>query len=151
MSRYFLFLLLLLPFAALADEAAKAAPALSGDGPGMAQLIQMILGLLVVLGGILGLAWFMRRMPGMQGRSLGGLRVLAGLPVGTRERIVLVQVGETQLLLGVAPGRVQTLHVLDRPVEDIPAASTTAGFEHPFAQRFKAALERNHGQRRGDK
>lgn len=77
---------------------------------------QMFLGLLFVVGIIFGLAWFIRRMGTFQQASHGALRILGGLSVGQRERIVLVQVGDKQLLLGLAPGNIRTLHVLDEPI-----------------------------------
>ena len=42
--------------------------------------------------------------------------MIDGMALSTRERIVLVQVGDTQVLLGVAPGRVEAVHVLEKPV-----------------------------------
>jgi flagellar protein FliO/FliZ len=102
-------------------------------------LVQLALGLLAVIALIVGLAWMMRRMGGLTGGQGGALRVLGGLSMGTRERVVLIQVGDTQLLLGVAPGRVQTLHVLDRPVQtQLPAQPGKGG----FAASLSAALQR---------
>ena len=40
------------------------------------------------------------------------MRVVGGASVGTRERVVVVEVEDARLVLGVCPGRVQTLHVL---------------------------------------
>lgn len=102
-------------------------------------LLQMMLGLIAVLMLIVGLAWVMRRMGGVTGTAAGSLRVLGGLSMGTRERIVLVQVGETQLLLGVAPGRVQTLHVLEHPIQ--PQEQDKSG-KGNFAASLSAALQR---------
>lgn len=98
------------------------------DPMAMASLWQLTLGMLLVLGLILGLAWLLKRSGRFQLAAGGGLRVLGGLSMGTRERVVLLQVGETQLLLGVAPGRVQTLHVLEQPLETQKSAATTPGF-----------------------
>jgi hypothetical protein len=50
----------------------------------------------------------------------GAIEILADVAVGAKERAVLVQVGRQQLLLGVAPGRVNTLHVLTEPVTTTP-------------------------------
>ncbi|MFZ0468574.1 MAG: flagellar biosynthetic protein FliO, partial [Thiogranum sp.] len=90
-----------------------------------ASLWQLTLGMLVVLGLILAIAWLLKRSGRFQMAAGGGLRVLGGLSMGSRERVVLIQAGETQLLLGVAPGRVQTLHVLDRPLQPQQGAATT--------------------------
>lgn len=83
----------------------------------MTSLWQLTLGMLLVLGLILAIAWLLKRSGRFQTGAGGGLRILGGLSMGARERVVLIQAGETQLLLGVAPGRVQTLHVLDQPLQ----------------------------------
>ncbi|PZN32910.1 MAG: hypothetical protein DIU71_06325, partial [Proteobacteria bacterium] len=61
-------------------------------------------------------AWAVRRMRGFGQVAPGAVEILADVPLGTKERAVLVQVGSQQLLIGVAPGRVSTLHVLADPV-----------------------------------
>lgn len=102
-------------------------------------LIQVTLGLLVVLLIIGGVAWIARRFGHFQTGAHGSLRIIGGLHMGTRERIVLIQVGEKQLLLGVAPGRIQTLHILDKPLtasDDIKQAPIK------FADRLAAVLKK---------
>ena len=117
------------PLAASAGSLKGSATMSQGQDPmAMASLWQLTLGMLLVLGLILGIAWILKRTGRFQLAAGGGLRVLGGLSMGTRERVVLVQVGETQLLLGVAPGRVQTLHVLDQPLVSQDTASTAPGF-----------------------
>ena len=103
---------------ALSTSAAAAAPsgaALPSDL--MAErLSSMMIGLLVVLGVIIACGALMRRVLRFQTPAGHQLRIVSGISMGTRERLVVVQVGDTQLLLGVAPGRIQTLHVLDKPL-----------------------------------
>jgi flagellar protein FliO/FliZ len=53
--------------------------------------------------------------------------------------VVLIQVGETQLLIGVAPGSVQRLHQLDEPLRP-PEAATGRGAEPGFAERLALVL-----------
>lgn len=119
--------------AAATDSAAAPATAASIQEPlAMNNLWQLTLGMLVVLALIMAIAWLLKRSGRFQMAAGGGLRVLGGLSMGARERVVLMQVGETQLLIGVAPGRVQTLHVLDRPLEENEAASG-AGFSAQLA------------------
>ena len=100
-------------------------------------MMQVLGGLAIVLVCVIGLAWMMRRFGRLQSSTNGSLRMIDGMALSPRERIVLVQVGDTQLLLGVAPGRVDALHVLGEPL------STTAGdstAEPGFAIRLKDAL-----------
>jgi flagellar protein FliO/FliZ len=114
-----------------------AVPALAVEPLAGGSLVKMGLGLFAVVFMIVGMAWVMRRMGGMPGTATGALRVLGGLSMGTRERVVLIQVGETQLLLGVAPGRVQTLHVLEQPIP-----TTESVGKSNFAASLSAALQR---------
>jgi flagellar protein FliO/FliZ len=76
-------------------------------------------------------------MSGIQHSAGGNLRVLEGLAIGPRERIVLLQAGEEQIVVGVAPGVIQTLHVLNETV-DVAEAATTPD----FAKRLSEALKR---------
>ncbi len=100
-----------------AEEASDASPASATDPMAMSNLWQLTLCMVVVLGVILGLAWLLKRTGKFQMAAGGSLKILGGLSLGSRERVVLLQVGEAQLLVGVAPGRVQALHVLDQPIK----------------------------------
>lgn len=111
-----------LPALALAaDKAPVAVPDLLGAG------LRMLLSLVLVVVLIVLAGWLGRRMQRRGGAGASSLRTLASVHVGTRERVVLVQAGETQLLVGVAPGQVRALHVLDKPVVvgDTPGAGAS--------------------------
>lgn len=124
------------------------AAAEAAAGVDVSSLVRMILGLGVVIAAIIGLAWFLRRLGGV-GHNVGGqLRVIGGLAVGQRERVVLIQVGQQQLLVGVAPGRVQTLHVLEEPLE---GPLEPKGSQHArngaFADRLRRAMQQQNEKR----
>jgi flagellar protein FliO/FliZ len=102
-------------------------------------LAQLVVGLLVVILCIIALAWFAKRFGRLQSSPDGALQMLGGMSMGARERIVLVQVGDKQLLLGVAPGSINTLHVLDEPVHtSAPRTSNMTGGS--FAEKLGAML-----------
>jgi flagellar protein FliO/FliZ len=90
-------------------------------------LIQVTLGLFVVLMIIAASAWFTRRFGHFQATAGGSLRIIGGLHVGAKERLVVVQVGEEQLLLGVAPGRISKLHLLAKPINESSEGVRTDG------------------------
>ena len=92
-------------------QASDEAPAVPASPVGGA-LMETAIGLLLVLALILGLAWLVRRFGKLPLAGKGMVSILGGVSLGPRERAVILQVGETRLLVGVAPGRVQTLHVL---------------------------------------
>lgn len=95
-----------------------------------------VLALLLVVGLILLLAWLARRMPGLTGTTHPGLRVLGSVALGPRDRVVLVEVGQTQLLVGVGAGGPRTLHTLDTPLA-APAPATPSPFAQVLAQHFR--------------
>jgi len=103
--------LLLLPAVACGAEP-LAAPGFAGAG----QVGRMIAGLLLMIIIIIGLAALLKRVNGMGRNQPGAIRVVSVASIGARERLMLVEVGGRQLLVGTAPGRVQTLLVLDQPV-----------------------------------
>ena len=121
-----------------------AAPgAVSGNpATGVAGLGQVTLALCIVLGAIFVCAWFARRMRNISGGRAGALSVVADLRLGPKERAVLLQVGTTQLLVGVAPGQISTLHVLAEPL----APRSPAAPVSPEGVSFKALLRRSLGK-----
>ena len=84
---------------------------------GLSGLGEVTLALLLVLGAIFALAWLLKRVRGFNSRVGTSLEVIAHVPVGAKERALLLKVGPTQVLIGVAPGRVNTLYVLPEPLE----------------------------------
>jgi flagellar protein FliO/FliZ len=73
--------------------------------------------LILVLAAIFVIAWLARRMRIVGSRVGGAIDVLANVQLGQKERAVLLKVGSTQILIGVTPHQVNTLHVLTEPLE----------------------------------
>ncbi len=94
--------------------AAPAAAPTTSQG-GIAGVGQITLALCIVLAAIFAFAWIARRLRGL-GAGGRALDIIADIRLGPKERAVVLQVGSQQLLLGVAPGRVSTLHVLPEPL-----------------------------------
>ena len=119
-----------------APTAASAAPAAGAGG-----LMSVTLALLAVLAAIFALAWLARRVRTFGSRGAGALEVLANLPLGPKERAVLLKVGAAHILIGVAPGRVNTLHVLEQPIElGGPTPAARAGARPSFRALLKRSL-----------
>lgn len=108
---------LVLPLAS-AWSAPFAAPEQVAPSASSSGALRMVIALVVVLGAVVAAGRFARRMRRFSGGTNAALEVVGQLSVGPRERAVLIRVGERQLLLGVAPGNVRTLHVFD----DMPIA-----------------------------
>ncbi len=95
----------------------------------------MVFGLLVVLGLLLGALWLLKRIGQPRGAAAGLLRVVAGVTVGPRERVVILELGESWLVLGVAPGQVSTLAEIPR--REMPDAPAPRDFVALLAERLR--------------
>ena len=93
------------------------------DAVSFGSMLQVVFSLLLVLGAVVLVAWLIKRINMPQHGAASLLKVISGVAVGQRERVVLVEVKDTWLVVGVAPGQVRILHSM--PKSDIP--STPAG------------------------
>lgn len=124
------------PAATVASQAASkpvghASAADAGSIGGALFSLVLVVGLILVLGKLA------KRMPGLQrGAGNAQLKVVASVALGPRDRAVVVDVGGTQLLLGVGQGGVRALHTLDAPLPAIEASNTPSPFAQILAQHF---------------
>jgi len=126
--------------------AGSAVPAL-----GVGALLQTFVGLAVVIALVFGCAWLARRF-GLQTGQRGGLvKTIGGASLGGKERVVVVEIGDTWLVLGAAPGNVRLLHTMPAgSVADALAASNAphaGNLPGTFGQRFRDALKGEVGKR----
>jgi flagellar protein FliO/FliZ len=101
-------------------------------------LLNVTLGLLLIIGLIFGLSWFVKRFSHGTFTGNAHLKIIATMPLGTRERIALIDAGGQQLLLGITPTQINTLHVFDVPVTP-PAGDVN---NSDFGRKLMAILQR---------
>jgi flagellar protein FliO/FliZ len=101
-------------------------------------MFQVFWGLIVVIVAIIVMLWLLKRLGGVATAGNKQIRILGGISLGAREKLVVVQVGDEQLVLGVAPGSVQTLHTLKEPLQ---IDSTTEPFNQVFAKKLQGLLK----------
>lgn len=134
--------------AAVATAAEKpfAAPQVADHVPATSagSLAQVTLSLLLVLAAVFAAAWVVRRLRGVGKFGTNAIEIIADAPLGTKERAVLIQVGNQQLLLGVTPGQITMLHVLPEPV-NVNTAPRGDDPNAPSRPDFKAILKRSLG------
>jgi flagellar protein FliO/FliZ len=106
------FIALLFSHSLYAADSAQKQLGVSVSPLGADSLLSTVGGLLLVLAIIIGGAWLFKRYAQLPMGGKGMVRVIGGASVGTRERVVVVEVENQRLLLGVAPGQVRTLHIL---------------------------------------
>jgi flagellar protein FliO/FliZ len=125
-----------------AAPVAQSAPVISGG----ASLAQAGLGLFAVIALILGMAWLARRV-GLVRHGSGGatMKVVGSLMLGARQKVVMVEVGDTWLVLGVSAGEIRPLHTLSAQPDAMVPAGTTAPqpLQGGFGERLMRAMQEN--------
>jgi flagellar protein FliO/FliZ len=130
----------------MADPTLFAAPGAAAHGSAAGGTLEVTLALLLVVGLIALLACAARRLRGF-GIGAGmrdRIQVLSDRAVGPKERCLLVRVGDTDILLGVAAGAVSTLHVF--PVGANTEAAPAPPASGPKLPNFKDLLMRSLGK-----
>ena len=110
--------------------------------------LNMLGALLGVLLLILGVAWLMKRTQLGQVNGRTHLKIVSMLPLSAREKVVLLQVGSEQVLMGVSGAGIQHLHTLKEPVGQEPETTARNSDNLPNAIGFAGHL-RNLMQRSG--
>ncbi|MFZ2853571.1 MAG: flagellar biosynthetic protein FliO [Rhodocyclaceae bacterium] len=110
------------------------------DTPGISAsaMLQTGLGLLLILGLLFLAAYLLKKFNPAHnlGRS-GLLRVVGGLIISNRERIVLIEISDTWLIVGIGAGQMRTLHTMQKGAPLPPSVD-----EKPFGQWLKQMVER---------
>ncbi len=121
-------------FAAVDAESKKIGKAISYQ-----HVLNWSLGLIIVLSLFFACIWMMRKMGNISIHSRENMKVVSALSLGMREKLILVQVGEKQLLLGVTPGRIENLLVLEDEEQLFQQASNKQ-VEGEFARKLKQLM-----------
>lgn len=119
---------------ALAVAAEDPAPSLGGS------VLQLVFGLALILGLLFATLWLLKKISVPRGAEGSMIRVVSAAAVGPRERVVLVDIGEKRLVLGVAPGQVSLLDTLAVPTETSSEPQVNTAALPGFAQWLKQAL-----------
>jgi flagellar protein FliO/FliZ len=127
-----------------AAPAQAVAPQQIGVGSGFLQIFGS---LLLVIATIVVVGWVARKLKTLPRRSSAVFQVVDEVALGSKERVVLVEVDGVRLVVGVGEGRVTLLHRSDVPASegqlDDAAASLIAG---PVPPRFVDLLKKGLGK-----
>ncbi|SER20285.1 flagellar protein FliO/FliZ [Nitrosomonas sp. Nm51] len=136
-----LFLLLTCPLAVLAETESKN-PVQPESVIAAESITKMITGLLLVLMIIVVVAWLFKRFANIPAAATGHIKVVAAASIGQRERVVIVEIGETRLVLGVTPGQINTLHSTEKPPQHA-AEQKTEKSAGQFSKILNKSISKN--------
>jgi flagellar protein FliO/FliZ len=135
--------------AVAAEPAAKA-----GESASAGSLLQVLFGLVVVLCLMGALAWLLKRHGGVRLNAAAPVRIVGGIPVGNREKILVVEVADQWIVVGVAPGRITTLATMPRQdgaslgaaMDTATTGSSASAPAKTFSAWLKQTIENRNGK-----
>ena len=103
----------------------------------------MLGALLCILTLIFAAAWLARRAQRSYRTDTGHLRTMSVLPLSAKERVVLIQAGAEQVLIGVSAAGIQHLHTLAQPIgEETQSEQATPASPMGFAASLRTMMNR---------
>jgi flagellar protein FliO/FliZ len=123
------------------------ATAVAADQPAAASagsLLQVLLGLALVLGLMAAAAWALKRLGVAKSVAGAPVRIIGGVNVSNREKVMVIEVADQWIVVGVAPGRVSALSTMPR--QELPSSGEAA----PVANNFSAWLQKTIEKRNGN-
>jgi flagellar protein FliO/FliZ len=114
------------------------------DPPGVSAMNywQAFAALIFIVILLVALAAAGRYFLGGKGFGQGQIKLLSGLALGPRERIVLIEVEGECLLVGIVPGQIRTLLRMKKSAEDMPSQTGEPPAPAQFSRLLKEALRR---------
>jgi len=132
--------LLLVPLASIA-EAVDQEPIQSIAPVGVPSVLGFGASLVLVIATILLVGWLYSRMQGGVVGTSNVINILASQSLGSKEKIVLVEVGSKQIVVGMTSSNLQTLHVFDEPVVSGAERSSNSAFAERLLTAIKGAAK----------
>lgn len=131
MKKIILFISFLIGTIRIAQAAASSTIPIEMRG----ELLRTLVTLIAIIALIFLARWLTRRLQVTSSSETRCIRCIESLSIGLKERLLLVQVGEAQLLIGIVPGSVSVLHMLTTPIDISTKKQIVMGFQQLFQQR----------------
>ncbi|MBB3255821.1 flagellar protein FliO/FliZ [Paraburkholderia bannensis] len=116
---------------------------------GFGAVLQTVFGLVLVIAVVFACGWLARRLGLQHGPKNALIKTVGGASLGGKERVAVVEIGDTWLVLGASPGSVTLLHTM--PAGELPnaagASANGPALQGSFGQRFRDALKHEAGKR----
>lgn len=118
----------------LIDKSPVKASTLSpGDYGGF--IFKIVLSLIIVAACVAVTIWMIKKAGRFNHSAFGNLKIIDSLNLGARERLLLLQVADQQVLVAISPGHIETILVLNKNIETPPAQ-----IEKTFSQKLKQIM-----------
>jgi flagellar protein FliO/FliZ len=122
-------------------------PAFADDQPGSASsggMFQVLVILILVLGLMLAAAWLLKKFNATGVNTGSTVKIISGIAVGNRERIMVIEVADQWIVVGVTASNINALATMPR--QEIPAQTETPNLSANFANRLKQFIDKRNGK-----
>ncbi len=100
-------------------------------------MIQVFAGLAAVLLLFGAIVFVLKRMGGFRDNQGGKMHVVDGVSVSARDRVLLIQAGDKQVLIGVSPSGISPITVFDETVIAAQENTSENGFSGLLQRQIK--------------
>ena len=135
MKHLFFFISLIIPSVVFAEKKVPLMEPLS-----FGSIVQVFAGLSAVLLLFGTIVFVLKRMGNFSSNTGGKMQVVDGVSVSARDRVLLIQVGEKQVLIGVSPSGISRITTFDEPVISPEENTTENGFSRQLQKQLKSRL-----------
>jgi len=132
----------LAPFKVLAEDEEIINSAIPYSPISVGNVMQVLTGLLAVVVLIFILYALFKRFGNYTGKMGGAIKVVAGLSIGPKEKIILLEAGGEQILIGVAPGVIRKLHKMEKNIVELHGEEKK---ENGFLDKYKKEIAKRCG------
>ncbi|MFZ6658643.1 flagellar biosynthetic protein FliO [Undibacterium sp. TJN19] len=109
-------------------------------------LLQIITGLMLVLGLVVVAAWLMKRLGPMTTGNKIPVKIIGGINVGNRERVMVVEIADQWLILGVTANSINNLGSMPKQEDLLPHPAQPPGMD-PFSAWLKRTVDKRTADR----
>lgn len=107
-------------------------------------MLKVIIALVIVLAVLAGIAWLLKQFNLQHGNQNTVAKIVGGVSVGSRERLIVVEVADRWLVVGVSPGQITSIANLDKSTPSIHhnLENTRQSLSNPFSQWLADAIKK---------
>lgn len=109
---------ILISLSSFVSAAPAAEPVDTGVPSSGAMVVQILIALAIVSVSILALAWVVKRLGNTSFLQAKGIKIISSMPLGTREKLLVIEVENQKLLLGVTPHSINKIHQFSKTESD---------------------------------
>jgi flagellar protein FliO/FliZ len=123
------------------------APTFANDQSGASSTgggIQVLMILIIVLGLMVAAAWLLKKFNATGATSGGAIKIIGGVAIGSRERIMVVEVADQWIVIGVTASNISALATMPKQEATLLPEDQTPS--NSFSSRLKQFIEKRNAK-----